>query len=255
MSAWTCRFETRNSVGFMTFRQHLSHLYQTNHRVHLWIAPIRHRLVALTNFVRPRAIHQTWGTTSLNRRPALFQALVAMVPDCASLKVLSFGCSTGEEVLDLLVHYRQGRVFGTDAHRGRLAMAQARIGEAAILFRSSAANMSQHGPFDLIVACSVFIRHPEDTHTEDLGRIYPFVQFEEGLRMLYGATRPGGHILIHNSNYDVMDTSLKKGLTPVSHPAIFQNAEIPCFDRSGRKLPGVLRGPELFRVTPHTAAA
>lgn len=238
----------------MTFRQRLSRLYQTNDRVHIWIAPIRHRLVALTNFVRPRTIHQTWGTTSLNRRPALLQALVEMVPDRASLKVLSFGSSTGEEVLDLLVHYRQGRVFGTDAHRGRLAVARKRIGDAATLFRSSAANLSRHGPFDLIVACSVFIKHPEDTHTEDLGRIYPFVQFEEGIRLLCAVIRPGGHILIHNSNYDAMDTSLGEVLTPKSHPAIFQNPEIPCFDRSGRKLPGVLRGPELFRVKPQAAA-
>jgi len=57
-----------------------------------------------------------------------------------------------------------------------------------------------------------------------------------------------GYLLIHNSNYRVMDTVLASRLEPICHPAITQKPQVPCFDRHGKKTqPGHLHE-QLFRV-------
>lgn len=106
----------------------LSRMYQTNSRVHLALAPIRHGLVALRNLARPGDLHQAWSTTRLSRRPKLMKALSEIVPDEGRAKVLSFGCSTGEEVLDIRQYYRQAKVFGTDLNRKSLKKGEASSG-------------------------------------------------------------------------------------------------------------------------------
>jgi len=229
-------------------RKRLSSIYQTNSSVHLLLAPLRHKLVAVLNLSPPRQLHQAWGTTQANRRPELLNALASIVPDNEGLKVLSCGCSTGEEVVDLLDHYRRGFVYGTDLHRGRLRRARKQVGNRATLFVSSEALLRYHGPFDLIIACSVFLRHPEDTHTENLSLIYPFSQFEDGIHSLCSAVHSGGYLLIHNSNYRVMDTVLASRLEPICHPVITQNPNVPCFGRDGKKTQQGHMHEQLFRV-------
>lgn len=226
----------------------LSRLYQSNRRVHLALAPLRHGWVALRNLALPGELHQAWGTTAINRRPKVMQALAEVVPDRPGLRVLSFGCSTGEEVLDLREHYRHAKVFGTELNRTSLRKAEERLKEAdAILFHSTYDNLQRYGPYNLILACSVFLRHPEDTHAEDLSKLYPFEAFERGVCRLFDNTLPGGFLLIHNTNYRVSETRLGAFLTPVHHPDIVQNPRVPLFDPSGRKLPVTGYDEQLFR--------
>jgi hypothetical protein len=226
----------------------LSRLYQSNRRVHLALAPLRHGWVALRNLALPSELHQAWGTTAANRRPKVMQALARIVPDRVGARVLSFGCSTGEEVLDLREHYRQARVFGTDLNRASLRKAEERLKDSGVgLFQSTYDNLQRYGPFDLILACSVFLRHPEDTHADDLSKLYPFEAFEKGVCRLFDNTLPGGFLLIHNTNYRVGDTRLGALLTPVRHPDIVQNPRVPLFNPNGRKLGVTGYDEQLFR--------
>jgi hypothetical protein len=223
-------------------------LYQQNNSAHVLIAPIRHKLIALQNFVSPEQLHQAWGTTSANRRPKLWASLREIFPDRTNAKLLSFGCSTGEELLDLAQYYPQATLFGTDINRARLRQAQRLVPRSkSRLFFASAHNLQKYGPFDLIVACSVFIRHPEDTHTDDLSSIYPFSVFEKGIRQLFENVRIGGLLLIYNANYCVMSTSVANRLSVVLHHDILQQAQVPLFGVDGRKLPHSAYAQQLFR--------
>lgn len=215
----------------------LSNIYQQNTRIHLLLAPLRHRFVALRNFARPTELHQAWGTTAVNRRPKLVQAISEIVPDGDKKKVLSYGCSTGEELVELRQKYHRAQLFGTDLNRTSLRKAKTTLADCAVeLFVSTEADLRRYGPYDLIVACSVFIRHPEDTHTDDLSRLYPFRVFEKGILRLFENIKPGGLMCIHNANYRVMDTDLAASLRAIRHPDVAQSPNVPLFASSGRKL-------------------
>jgi SAM-dependent methyltransferase len=225
----------------------LSRLYQTNSRVHRLVAPIRHVLVALTNRARLSDLQQPWGTTRFARRPAVFTALKELFPEFETASILSYGCSTGEEVADLLRLYPRASVHGTDLHRRRLKQAKKLIlDRRAAFFLSNETELARHGPYDLIVACSVFIRHPEGLHTDNLSKLYPFPVFERGIGRLLRCLRPGGGLLIYNANYRVMDTRWGASLRVVRHPDIAQSPNIPLFSRDGTKAPPSRYDEQLF---------
>ena len=228
----------------------LSNLYQKNSRVHLLLAPLRHRLVAWRNLASRDELHQAWGTTAANRRPALLQALATLVPDARDLKILSFGCSTGEELQDLRRYYPTATLLGTDLNRASLREAQTKaVACRAALFASTDEGLRQHGPFNLIVACSVFIRHPEDTLTDDLRAMYPLESFSKGVTRLFDNLVVGGHMLIHNANYRVMDTRLAPCLEVVRHDHVVQSSQVPLFESNGKKSTILRYEDQLFRRT------
>ncbi|MBE7503801.1 MAG: hypothetical protein HS113_26650 [Verrucomicrobiales bacterium] len=176
------------------------------------------------------------------------KALSEIVRDEAGVKVLSFGCSSGEEVLDIRQYYRHATVFGTDLNRKSLKKAQRLLrGTGVQLFVSTDENIQEHGPYTLIMACSVFIRHPEDTHTDDISTLYPFEVFERGICRLFENTIVGGYLLIHNADYRVTDTRVGPRLRPVRHGELVQNPRVPLFARTGRKLGVTGYDEQLFR--------
>ena len=71
----------------------------------------RRKLAKLIALIHP-GFHQIPNTTALNRYPEIFACAANAAPD--TRRILSFGCSTGEECVTLASYFPAAQIVGTD---------------------------------------------------------------------------------------------------------------------------------------------
>ena len=111
-----------------------------------------------------------------------------------NLKILSFGCSTGEEAFLLKRLFPQATVFGCDVDWDALKRANALAGDQAIFFVSDQKKISEFGPFDIIICNSVLVSQTGSKVSSN-----PQLWLET-LSLLDENLAPGGILQIINSN-------------------------------------------------------
>ncbi|WP_031236118.1 trans-aconitate 2-methyltransferase, partial [Asticcacaulis sp. AC402] len=164
------------------------------------------------------ALQQTQTTTFSGRNVELMKDVRKYLDEAGKLsgaKVLSFGCSTGEECLDLAEVMPDGRIYGTDINEKALIKARAQCPEDITIFMSAESSLAKHGPFDAIFAMSVFCKWPKTSDMTDISEVYPFSLFEEGISTLDRHLKPGGVLCLYNSQYMLDDTALAELYQPL----------------------------------------
>ena len=160
-----------------------------------------------TRLAHGRELHQTAPYTWLNRYPALFGLAAELKPDAR--RILSFGCSTGEELVSLRSRFPDAEIVGAEINARSRAIARRRV--AADPRTMVIAPESIAGAFDLVFALSVLQRDPHglknEMAIEHLAARYPFARFDAGVRGLVARLRPGGFLVVANSLYRVEDSS------------------------------------------------
>ena len=168
-----------------------------------------------TRLVHRRELHQIAPYTWFNRYPALFDLAAELEPDAR--RILSFGCSTGEELISLRCRFAHAEIVGAEINPRSRAIAQRRV--AADAQTRVIAPASITGPFDLVFALSVLQRDPRGLKNEmeakHLAARYPFARFDAAVRGLVARLRPGGFLIVANTLYRVEDSSAAVALEPV----------------------------------------
>src|SRR5579862_6418799 len=96
-------------------------------------------------------------------------------------KILSFGCSTGEEAYDLACNYfPESSVIGLDvsAEVIKAAKKERSVDDRVLYDVGSPEVLDKYGPYDIIFAMSVLCRWPELADKRDASNLFPFEQFE-----------------------------------------------------------------------------
>ena len=185
-----------------------------------------------TMFVHRGSIHQTTTFTAVDRYSAIFDLAAAIRP--SATRVLSFGCSTGEELLSLRKRFIEAEIVGVELNPRCRAIAKRRV--AADSRISVIAPKDLEGSFDVICAMAVFQREPHkiaEMGVEDLTGFYPFKRFETTLRALVGRLDINGIFSIDNAQYRVEDSSVADVLKPVAKAPVMR---CMLFGPNGRKL-------------------
>jgi SAM-dependent methyltransferase len=141
--------------------------------------------------------HQGPNRTALNRYPEVFAAAAAAAPHAR--RVLSFGCSTGEECVTLAEYFPKAEIIGADINPVILLKARKHRSDRIRFVYASDRILSGLGGFDAIFCMAVL---------RSAGQ-YPFESFEERALFLETMVRPGGLLVIHNSPYRFGDTARK----------------------------------------------
>jgi SAM-dependent methyltransferase len=150
--------------------------------------------------------HQAPNRTALNRYPEIFSASAAAVPNAR--RILSFGCSTGEECITLARYFPTAQIVGVDINPLNLLKARKHRSEQIRFAYASDRIMSEFGGFDAVFCMSVFM-NTSRSKRERLADCYPFDRFEERALFLESVVRPGGLLVIHGSPYRFGDTAHK----------------------------------------------
>ncbi|WP_237663073.1 methyltransferase domain-containing protein [Sutcliffiella horikoshii] len=181
-----------------------------------------------------RAVHQTTPFTYMDRYPEIFSACHTFLKDKENVKILSYGCSTGEEVLTLRKYFPNAEIIGADINKHSLLKCNNLKTDNKIKFiYSSTKNIQSHGPFDAIFCMAVFQRKPHFIAAKgikSLKKIYPFEKFENEVSKLDKHVKPSGLLVIHFSQYSLEDTKVSQNYKALGdyNQDSYQN---PVFDK------------------------
>lgn len=155
-------------------------------------------------------VHQTTAATCLNRYPDIFSACKEYFRGKDEIRILSFGCSTGEEVITLQRYFPRAEIVGAEINKNSLAVCRKlNLGEKIHFIDSVPREIESCGPFDAIFCMAVFQRTPgliSEKEITDLKKIYPFEKFEQQIIELDQYLNVNGLLVIHMSQYDFPDT-------------------------------------------------
>ncbi|TDB61800.1 class I SAM-dependent methyltransferase [Arundinibacter roseus] len=197
--------------------------------------PYRARVIQSWRF--GRHYHQFSTYTLPNRYPDLFALAQAHFAQYATPKLLSFGCSTGEEISTLARYIPHATLVGVDINQWCLRQAKRKFGSNSTVFYHSLSDDFRHsGEFDAIFCMAVF-QHPENRHNPNRTEsAAPFLRFEEQLLALDQKLKPGGLLFIDHCDFDFRESCLmtRYRLAPFDRiPVVRQR---PLFNKYNQKI-------------------
>ena len=178
-------------------------------------------------------------TTIPNRYPLLFKACADYLSPVSNPKILSFGCSTGEEVFSIGQLIPQAEILGVDINTWCIREAKKKASNPNHTFvHRLSKEFESGGPFDAIFCMAVFQR-PGNRHNEDNSEAegIQFEQFEHEIILLDKKLKSGGLMIIDHADFRFSDTSIFQNYKPLS---TFKENNLtrnrPVFDRNNRKI-------------------
>lgn len=195
----------------------------------------RSRVISILKY-KP-AYHQLSNFTQSNRYPDLFSVAQAHFKNHAQPKLLSFGCSTGEEVASLKAYLPDSYCVGVDINDWCVAQAAQKYGQPDVLFfHSLSQDFEEMTDFDAIFCLAVF-QHPKNRHEKNRTvSAYPFSRFEAQLQILDKKLKPGGLLFIDQYDFNFFETCLMSFYTLYPTPKNQILRDRPLFNKNNWKI-------------------
>jgi len=204
---------------------------------------------------RPANLFQPSVETYADRYPEIFAFARRELGDGPELALLSFGCSTGEEVFSLRRSFAQAQIRGLDINPLSIATARLRrrrAGDPRMSFAVAGSLQAEPaGGYDAVF-CMAVLRHAalSDPAVDSCERWITFQAFDRMTGDLARCVRDGGLLIIQHSHFRFRDSSaagrfalalsVDNGITPAQAP----------FGRDNRRLDEPPYGDVVFRKLP-----
>lgn len=190
--------------------------------------------------LRSENVHQPLNITRMDRYPELFKAAQKYFQGSKKpLRLLSFGCSTGEEAFTLREYFPAAQIIGVDISRWNIKICHQRNRDENIIFRhSDYKTLLELGPFDAIY-CLAVLQHP-DLKTKmmkitDSTAIYPFHKFDKQIEELDSLLAVNGLLILNHTNYRFFDSSVGHKYKVLA--GLFsKTSEVTKFDKHNKKM-------------------
>jgi hypothetical protein len=193
-------------------------------------------------FARVRFGHfyyqQATFTTS-ERYPLLFQTCADHLSSERSPKILSFGCSTGEEVFSIGKRLPKAIIMGVDINHWCLRQCRKKNLNPNYLFvHRFSKEFESASDFDAIFCLAVFQRTENRTNKDNsIASDFLFEQFEKEILVLDKKLKSGGLLMIDHADFRFEDTTVANKYIPLNS---FKQNKVqrnrPLFDRENRKI-------------------
>jgi len=206
-----------------------------------------YRSLLLLKYFKKHDVHQISNYTALDRYPDLFSTCKALMQGKDSLKILSFGCSTGEEVFTLREYFPDAFIVGVDINKKNIKNANCQNRDNKIVFSYDIEKVCvENGPFDIIFALAVFQRtENRNESTFDSSKIYPFEKFNGKLTKLNSHLKPNGLFVIDHTDYLFEDSDVAINFHPLKGEHIIVH-ERYLFDRDNQKMSDYVMSHRIF---------
>ena len=168
------------------------------------------RSLIFLKYAKGHEVHQVSNYTEYNRYPDLFSKCKELMHDRKELKILSYGCSTGEEVFTLREYFPDAFIIGVDINKRNIKKAISQNNDDKIIFSADIENtLAENGPFEIIFALAVFQRtENRNKKTFDSSTTYPFEKFNTKIMELDRNLKPNGLFVIDHADYFFENTEI-----------------------------------------------
>ena len=170
------------------------------------------RSIIYMRIFKAHRLQQTTPFTSMDRYPVIFNGCKDYFEGKKNIKILSYGCSTGEEVLTLRKYFPDATIIGADINKHSLKICRKLpIDDKMAFIYSHPKEIKKYGQFDLVLCMAVLQRTPHQVTEQgitNLKKIYPFEKFEQQIIELDQYVKTGGLLVTHFTQYDFIDTGV-----------------------------------------------
>ncbi len=193
---------------------------------------------------------QPYGYTLPDRYPWLFSFAREALQGATAPALLSFGCSTGEEVFSLRGYFPDARLKGVDIDPRNIAACRVdpRQGEGMQFETAADLACEPSAAYDAVFCLAVLCHG--DLTSANARRSDPVMRFEDFARVaseLSRCVKSGGYLFLHTTNFRFGDTAAAAGFDVVLSARPDQMAGDLLFDRRNLLVPGERYLPVGFR--------
>lgn len=248
MGGWSAavRRRVRGGVGMVR-------IYATNPAV---------RRAAVLRMRRPPNLFQPFNDTADDRYPELFSYVRDRLGGRSGLRLLSFGCSTGQEVLTLRRYFPAAAITGIDISPANVADCRRAVAERPdpdIRFVCAGSTEDEPDDWYDAVFCMAVFRHGDlsASDADSCAHRLTFGAFEATVADIARCLKPGGYLVIEHSNFRLADTRSAEAFTCAARrPAIPADERTPLFGPDDRRLPDPQERAVVFqKVAPSVTAS
>jgi hypothetical protein len=197
-----------------------------------------YRALVLTKWQSGKQYYQQQYYTKADRYPFVFATCSRYLASQPSPSLLSFGCSTGEEVATLGKYMPSARIMGVDINEWCIKQSIKNHSGVNFSFhhRISAAFIAATN-FDAIFCMAVFQHTSNRAEGSNLVALdFTFQQFEAEIMMLDAKLKPGGLLIIDNTDFSFLDTAAADHYKPLDFENNKRNSSRPLFDRNNNRI-------------------
>jgi SAM-dependent methyltransferase len=195
---------------------------------------------------------QPWHHTLPDRYPWLFRFAAATLGEPMDCRLLSFGCSRGDELLSLRRHFPGAAITGIDFDRGNIAHCRARINDPLVRLAVSATTEAEAAQSYDAIFCLAVLCHGQLTIAA-AGRSDPllyFADFERTVADFARCLKPGGLLVLHTTSFRFCDTAAATDFDVLLEAEPGQMAEDVQFGPDNIRLEGERYRAVVFRKRP-----
>lgn len=190
---------------------------------------------------------QPYRHTLPDRYPWLFRYTAAVLD--GHCRLLSFGCSRGDEVLALRRYFPGAAITGIDFDKGNIARCRSRIADPMIRFETCAttkaeAAHSYDAIFCLAVLCHGYLTISGARRSDPL---LHFDDFERTVEDFARCLKPGGLLILHTTSFRFCDTRVASDFDVLLEAEPGQMADDVHFGRDNIRLEGERYRAVVFR--------
>ncbi|MBS1519597.1 MAG: methyltransferase domain-containing protein [Bacteroidetes bacterium] len=183
--------------------------------------------------------------TVKNRSPLVFEECEKYLQAILYPKLLSFGCSTGEEAFTLAEYMPDAIIRGVDINKWCIKKCiRKNRSEKLHFYHRLSEEFNTDSGFDAIFCIAVFQRD-ENRVFDQITSGFTFQQFEKEITLLDTKLKPGGLFIIHHSNFNFADTKIADHYTPLPFKGNKKLLQRPLFDQNNSKISDIT---ECYRV-------
>ncbi|HZW26294.1 MAG TPA: class I SAM-dependent methyltransferase [Gallionella sp.] len=192
---------------------------------------------------KPDNLFQPCSLTVFDRYPRIFYSVKQMLSGVSDPRLLSFGCSTGEEVFTLRHYFPRAEIVGIDINPRSIAVCKkkcARLFDARLRFELTSSTEAEASSHYDAVFCMAVLRHGAlgQNRPEVCDHLIRFEDFEKTVSDFCRVLKPGGYLVIRHSNFRFTDTRVAAEFEVVpSDEAWDVRNSSPLYGRDNRLLP------------------
>ena len=204
---------------------------------------------------RRGTVFQAVNNTRSNRYPKIFAFVRSRLGADFDGRILSYGCSTGEEIVTLRIYFPHAFIKGIDINPENIAVFQkwlTRVPDPKVAVECADSTAGEAGGSYDAIFCMAVLRDSAlvAADVQDCTRHFPFSRFARAVDDLARCLKPGGLLVIRHSNFRLCDAPAGEAFETLLRQPYEGRRRTPIFGPDNRRMPGAVYEDTVFRKKP-----